>query len=91
MTYEWDPKKASSNLKKHGVSFESAVTMLESASPKYFSSDMAHDERSVVIGLDSELRCLVVIIVEKTSDVTRIISARRASKVEEQKWEKQKN
>jgi len=43
--YVWDPKKARSNVQKHGVSFEEAVTSF--ADPLAISGDHVHREDRV--------------------------------------------
>lgn len=85
LRFEWDPAKASANLRKHGVGFEETRTVFEDAEgliiPDPDHSD--GEERFVLIGISSALRVLVVIHCEREDgDVLRIISARKADRAE---------
>jgi uncharacterized protein len=83
---EWDPKKATANLKKHKVSFEDAQTVFADERAKLIDDpDHSQDEeRFVLLGLSSSLRLLVVAHCYRTSgNVIRIISARKATREEE--------
>lgn len=87
--FEWDPKKAADNRRKHGISFEEAETVVRGTAA-FFSDDVEHSDtenRVRVIGPSERLRLLVVIIVEVDDDVIRIVSARRATKRESQQYE----
>ena len=60
--FEWDPKKAKRNLKKHGVSFEEGVTVFyDPLSATFDDPDHSLGElRYITIGLSSRDRLLVV-------------------------------
>lgn len=48
--FEWDPRKAASNLKKHGVSFAEALTVFSDPAAKVFDDpDHSGDERREII------------------------------------------
>lgn len=47
----WDPNKASSNLKKHGVSFEEAQTVLESVEQLILEDKNHNEERFIALGI----------------------------------------
>ncbi|OWV04375.1 BrnT family toxin [Fibrobacter sp. UWH3] len=87
--FEWDEKKNEINRKKHGVSFEEAKSCFEDDHARVFF-DVEHskdEDRSILIGLSSELRTLIVVYTERVNDdddliVNRIISARKATKKE---------
>ena len=89
MRFDWDPRKASSNEKKHGVSFEEAQSvffdeqalLLEDPQPRH------EEERFVLLGLSASLRILVVIHALREEDVIRIISARKATRLETREYE----
>jgi uncharacterized DUF497 family protein len=88
MRCEWDPAKAASNLRKHGVSFEEAATALAD-DHSVTGADPEHsvgESRFVTFGLSSAGRLLVVSHTED-GDVLRIISARRATKRERRIYE----
>ncbi|MGB2765270.1 MAG: BrnT family toxin [Candidatus Aminicenantaceae bacterium] len=78
MLFEWDSKKAISNLKKHGVDFADAVTVLEDERAITILDDYPDEERFVTIGMDSFGRILVVVYAWHDSRI-RIISARKAT------------
>jgi uncharacterized DUF497 family protein len=59
--FEWDPNKAASNLRKHGVRFAEAVVALEDHAALSMPDDNCREERFVALGMDSLGRILVVI------------------------------
>ncbi|MCX5761137.1 MAG: BrnT family toxin [Gemmatimonadetes bacterium] len=85
LRFDWDPAKATLNLRKHGVSFGEARTVFEDEEA-LVTPDPDHsvgEERFVILGLSSALRVLVVIHCEREhGDVIRIISARKADRQE---------
>lgn len=85
--FEWDDTKASSNARKHGVSFEEATTaFLDDLSVVY--QDPVYVDRFVLIGMSLRRRLLVVVHVERVErEVVRIVSARRASRQERGRYE----
>lgn len=86
MQFTWDPKKAATNLQKHGVSFEEATTVF--ADPlALIEADAVHAERSVMIGQSAKRRMVFTVFVELSDDIIRIISARRAIKRERRQYE----
>ena len=88
LQFEWDEKKAQSNLRKHGISFEEATTAFGDTL-SITIDDPLHsqdEDRLILIGLSDDLKTLVVVHVEKR-DTVRIISARKASKKEKQFYE----
>jgi hypothetical protein len=83
MIYDWDSKKALSNLRKHRVSFEEATTVFADVLA-YTFCDPDHseiEERWLTFGLSSQQRLLVVSHTEDEQN-TRIISAREATAYE---------
>ena len=86
--FEWDAQKASSNKKKHGVSFEEALTVLNDRLALHIE-DGAHskgEQRFVAVGKSAGQRVLLVVLTER-GDVVRIISARKASSRERYQYE----
>jgi hypothetical protein len=82
--FEWDPRKASANLRKHRVSFEEAATVFEDRGHmrRY---DLAHsgvEDREIVVGFSSRLRVLTVVVYEREAQCIRVISARWATQAE---------
>jgi hypothetical protein len=85
--YEWDPRKARSNLEKHGIDFADAVSVLEDELALTIPDDEADERRFVTIGEDSLRRILVVAFTER-ADRIRVISARKATRLERQQYER---
>ena len=89
LTFEWDPRKARSNLAKHGVGFEEASTVfgdpLSLTIPDPYHSRT--EERHVTMGTAFTGKLLVVVHTERGDNI-RIISARRASRRERRSYEK---
>ena len=81
LRFEWDPKKATLNLRKHGVSFEDAQSVFSDENGLLID-DPDHSEeedRFVLLGLSNSLRLLVVVhCFRSEGKVIRIISARKA-------------
>lgn len=89
MKFEWDDEKAQANLEKHGVSFGEATEVFydPNALEDYDSEHSEDEARFFIIGLSSR-RLLYVIYAERTGDVVRIISARKADKAERENYER---
>jgi len=83
---EWDSRKAAANLKKHGVDFADAATVLYDDSAITVRDDEAGEERYVTIGMDALARLLVVVYTWRGSR-PRLISARAATPQERQEYE----
>ena len=92
MHFDWDPRKAAANRRKHGVTFEEASTALrDPLSATARDPDHSVDEdRYVTFGVSSRGRLLVVSHTER-GNVIRIISARVAKTVERQIYEERLN
>lgn len=85
--FAWDRRKARSNLVKHGVSFEEAQSVFLDESARLIDDpDHSEDEeRFLLLGYSFQARCLIVNHCYRESDsVIRLISARRATKHEEE-------
>jgi uncharacterized protein len=86
--FEWDDQKAASNLSKHGVSFDEAVSVFGNGRALTFS-DSDHSEfedRSPTYGISNKSRLLVVVHTDRRNGI-RIISARRATRYEKSIYE----
>ena len=86
--FEWDDQKAASNLSKHGVSFDEAVSVFGDGRALTFS-DSDHSEfedRSRTYGISNKSRILVVIHTDRRNGM-RIISARKATRYEKSIYE----
>ena len=81
--YEWDENKNISNKKKHGVSFNEAVTAFFDNHALIIDDPQEHEDRFVLMGMSDKARVLYVIHAESINRKrTRIISARIATKSE---------
>lgn len=90
--FEWDPKKAKSNSKKHGVRFEAGVSVFrDPRACSIFDTDHSGDEeRWITLGMASNGAILVVhhtfAKVDEESVTVRIISCRKATKREQKQY-----
>jgi uncharacterized DUF497 family protein len=86
--FEWDASKAAENSKKHGVSFDEAITVFGDAL-NLLMPDPDHsvgEKRYLLLGTSHRHRLLVVAFAERPPR-TRLISARRANPRERRKYE----
>ena len=88
MEFEWDPRKAKINLRKHGVSFTEAGTIFGyelaiTVSDPDHSSD---EDRFITIGWSDRRRLLIVSHTDRGNRI-RIISARELTKAERKEYE----
>jgi len=87
MNFVWDPVKAQSNERRHGVSFADASTAFRDPYAIY-EVDPHHPERGVLIGTSMAQHLLFVVHIEVLSDDTiRIISARKVDRKERCRYE----
>ena len=88
LKFEWDRRKAASNLSKHGVSFEEALTVFGDPLARIFDDEdhSIEEQREIIIGLSVKERLLVVCFTAKGESV-RIFSARRATRKERRDYE----
>ncbi len=88
--FEWDPAKARSNFKKHGVSFEEAQSVFYDEYAHQFI-DGGHpdaEERFVMLGMSNRSRVLIVCHCERSKgNILRIISARKATSKERKHYQ----
>ena len=92
--FEWDKNKENINLQKHGISFEEAKTVFyDEFAVQYYDPDHSETEdRFLLLGMSFRLRTIVVCHCYRQEETTiRIISARKANKLEEKEyWRKRK-
>jgi uncharacterized DUF497 family protein len=89
LRFTWDPAKARTNIKNHGVSFAEAQTVfLDDRARLVDDPEHSHDEaRFLLLGLSVRLRVLVVVhAYREATGVIRLISARRATPRERQQY-----
>ena len=85
LRFEWDPAKATANLRKHRVSFVDAQTVFVDERARLIDDPdhSADEERFLILGIAASLRLLVVAHCYRAEgNVIRIISARRATSEE---------
>ena len=85
LRFQWDERKNIESSRKHGVAFDEAQTVFQDNRALLIDDpDHSDDEdRFVLLGLSFSLRTLVVChCYRESEDVIRIISARRANRVE---------
>jgi uncharacterized DUF497 family protein len=87
--FEWNGRKAASNAKKHGVTFEEAGTVFGDPLAFIFDDEdhSADERRELIIGHSHRERLIIVCFTEKAEGLIRIISARPATKREWENYE----
>ncbi len=86
MEFEWDPKKAEGNLRKHGVEFVDAVIVLDDDRAITLVDEHLREERYLTFGVDAQGRVLAVSYAVCGSAI-RIISVRKATSRERAQYE----
>ena len=86
---EWDADKAAENLRKHGVDFADAATVLEDEAAMTVPDDDPDEERWVTQGMDALGRVVVVAFTWR-DDQVRLISARKATRSERRHYERKR-
>lgn len=89
MTVEWDPAKAQANLRRHGVAFADAATVLtDDFALTREDPDAVGEQRFVALGMSATGTLLVVVYTHREPDVYRLISSWKASKPQRTQYEK---
>ena len=86
MRFEWDPEKDKANQSKHSLSFSEASELFLGGSDYLEIFDESHsigEDRFIAIGVVRR-GTIVVVWTERGEEVIRIISARMATKREQQ-------
>jgi uncharacterized protein len=88
LKFEWDPRKAASNVSKHGISFEEALTVFGDSLARIFEDEdhSSEEQREIIIGHSVKERLLVICFTAQGESV-RVFSARRATKREQKDYE----
>jgi uncharacterized DUF497 family protein len=85
LRFEWDEAKSRSNLRKHGLSFEEAVSVFADDFAQLIA-DPDHseaEERFILLGMSGKLRILVVChSFDPGARLVRVISCRKANRRE---------
>jgi uncharacterized DUF497 family protein len=93
LVFEWDLRKARSNLRKHGIRFDEACTVFDDDAAEIFS-DEDHsngEEREIIVGRSIFGRVLLISFTERSFNRIRIISARKATRRELKGYEEKIN
>jgi len=89
LRFEWDRRKAGTNLRKHGVSFDEASTVFHGPLARIFDDEdhSTHEAREIIVGHSATGKLLMVSFTETRLNVIRIISARPATTRERDDYE----
>ena len=89
LSFVWDPAKAKTNQKKHGVSFADAESSFYDPMHILINDpdSSVDEERLILIGMSSKSQVLVVVHLDVARDKIRIISARKATTSERKQYE----
>jgi len=93
MKFEWDKKKESINIQKHGVTFEQAAYVFSDkyALSRYDDKHSEDEDRWILLGKSLQNTLLVVVHTfrdKNGEEVTRIISARKATRKEQESYQR---
>jgi uncharacterized DUF497 family protein len=89
LVFEWDERKARSNVEKHGVTFEEAAEVFLDPFREHGDASVGGEDRDFVAGYSLAQHMLLVVYVER-STATRIISARAATRAERKRYERRR-
>ena len=90
MSFQWDRDKAQANLDNHKIDFSDTVAVFEDQWALTINEQYVDDEqRFVTLGMDILGRVLVVVYTHRHEDI-RLISARRATRLERRTYERKR-
>lgn len=91
MLFDWDENKNKTNQSKHGIDFNEASSVFYDETAIFFD-DPEHsetEERFLLLGMSMQANILIVCHCYRENDnVIRIISARKATKKEGERYAK---
>jgi uncharacterized DUF497 family protein len=88
MDFEWDPKKAAANQKKHGIAFSEAATVFgDPLAITFMDPDHSINEQRYITFGRSDNNHLLVIAHAESGNRVRIISTRRMTRRERRIYE----
>ncbi len=89
LSFEWDPKKNTENVRGHGITFEEAKTVFTDQYARLIADPDHSDEedRFILLGTSISSRLLVVCHCIRLNETIRLISARKADKQERRLYE----
>jgi uncharacterized protein len=90
LKFDWDPQKAASNLRKHGVSFEEAASVFSDLLATVYEDPdhSTREKRFLTIGTSRQGRLLHISFADREEGI-RIINARKVTRTERELYEKE--
>ena len=82
LLFEWDEDKAAANIRKHGISFETAGRVFQDDSLIEIFDSLHSDDENRMLAIDVVDEILSVVYTEHHEQTIRLISARKATKKE---------
>jgi hypothetical protein len=91
--FEWDARKAASNLQKHRISFDEATSVFKDPLAVIFDDEdhSADERREIIIGHSLLDRLVLVCFTELQQGQLRIFSARKLTSQERKDYEQRKS
>ncbi|MCD7772694.1 MAG: BrnT family toxin [Ruminococcus sp.] len=88
MLFEWDEEKNIENIRKHGFGFETAIHVFADKNRiEYYDEYHSNDEdRYITIGMADNVLVVIMVVYTEREDRIRLISARKATKREKEKY-----
>lgn len=88
MLFEWDEAKEQINFSKHGIDFSTAALVFsdDCRIEKYDDAHSDDEDRYITIGQVQGTMIIVMVVYTEREEAIRIISARRATKREEEAY-----
>jgi uncharacterized protein len=87
--FEWDAGKAERNVRKHGITFEEALTVFADPLARIFDDPdhSSEERRELIIGHSAKGRRVLIVSFAEQGPKMRIISARKVTKRERHDYE----
>lgn len=84
MQFEWDDEKNKTNIRKHGIDFDTAALVFadENRLEIFDETHSDNEDRYITIGMINEVAYIVMVVYTERENTIRLISARRATKQE---------
>jgi len=88
MQFDWDDEKEKNNIEKHGIDFSTAALVFGDTNriERYDEIHSDSEDRYITIGKINEATVVVMVVYTMKETLTRIISARLATKREEEAY-----
>ena len=95
MNFDWDNNKNQSNITKHGINFEDAITIFDDPNILSYEDTRFNygETRFISIGqitlVTQEKTVIIVVIHTQRNQTIRLISVRKANERERKRYEQQ--